>query len=146
MNKELLLYLLTFAVIFPLTSCQAQTNEDWKINVGIKNVGTNRIAAASVKWGEFKFTAGIVSPGKQAVQVSFDHPIPETATVHCSLPDGKEITKTVPVKSAVPAAALKERHIEVSFEVNSNNGEVTVKFYHHVYMDNYWHLVLYDDK
>jgi hypothetical protein len=104
------------------------------------------IDEASVKWGEFRFSAGIVSAGKQAVQVSFDHPIPEMATVYYSLPDGKEIAKTVVVKSVVPAEAYKEREMEVSFEVNSNTDEVTVKFYHHVYKDNYWHLVPFDTK
>lgn len=128
------------------TSCQGQTNTDWKIDVSIHNVGTNMIDEASVKWGEFRSIGGFVSPSNEKVHVAFDHPIPETATVHYSLPDGRKVVKTVAVKTAIPAAANKDKDITVMFEVNSNNDEITVKILHFIQKDGYSQLVPFDDK
>ena len=96
---------------------------------------------AAVKWGEFQFTAGFVSPSGKAVQVSFDHPIPKTATVRYSLPDGRKIVKTVVVENGVPAAAQKDKDITVMFEVNSNNDDIAVKVLHVIQKDGYPQLV-----
>lgn len=140
------LYFFVFT-LFALTiifSCKAEPTADWKIDVGIKNVGSEMIDEASVKWGEFKFTAGIISASSDKTQVCFDRPIPDTATVHYSLPDGKEVTKTVMVKSAVPAEAFKIREMTVMFEVNSDNADVKINFLHFIEKDGYPQLVPFE--
>jgi hypothetical protein len=101
------------------------------------------IDEASVKWGEFRFSAGFVAPSKEAVHVSFDRPVPETAVVEYSLPDGKQVKKTVIVKGAIPAAAYKDRDMTVMFVVNSDTGQVTVEFFHFIQTDEGTRLVPY---
>lgn len=145
-NVESSFPMLALAMTMFVASCRGQTNADWKIDIGIRNVGTNMMDEASVKWGEFRFTGGFVSPSNEAVHVAFDHPIPETAAVHYSLPDGREVMKTVVVKSAVPVAANRDKDITVMFEVNSNTDDVTVKFLHFIQRDGYAELVPFDDK
>lgn len=122
-------------------ACKEKRISTWKIDIGVKNVGTIMMDETAVKWGEFQFTAGFVVPSGKAVQVSFDHPIPETATVHYSLSDGRKIEKTVSVKNAVPEAAQKDKDMTVMFEVNSNNDEIAVKFLHFIQKDGYAQLV-----
>jgi hypothetical protein len=133
--------LLAGAVVALLTSCREPSTADWAIDVGIQNMGTNMIKGAAVSWGEFSFRAGLVSPTAEAVHVGFDRPIPETATVHYLLPDGKEIAKTISVKKAIPAVAYNDKDITVMFEVNSNTDAVTVKILHFVEKDGYNQLV-----
>ena len=133
--------LLAVAVVALLTSCREPSTADWAIDVGIQNIGTNMIKGASVSWGESLFRAGLVSPTSEAVHVGFDRPIPETATVHYLLPDGRKIAKTVAVKKAIPAVAYKNKDITVMFEVNSNTDAVTVKILHFIEKDGYNQLV-----
>jgi hypothetical protein len=115
----------------------------WKLDVGIKNIGTADIDEAKVHWGEFRFVAGIVLRGTKKTHVAFDHPIPETAVVEYSLPDGKQAKKTVIVKGAIPAAAYKDRDMTVMFVVNSDTGQVTVEFLHFIQTDEGARLVPY---
>jgi len=120
--------------------------DDWTIHVGIQNVGTNSIETASVSWGEFWFRAGIVSPATEAVHIGFDRPIPESATVYYSLPDGKKVKKTLVVKAAIPKAAYKDKDKKITFmfDVNSNTDEVAVKILHYVRKEGYPQLVPYE--
>ena len=138
-------FLTFFVVLIVMTtltnSCRKQPTEDWKIDVGIKNIGTNMMDEAAVRWGKFECVGGFVPPSGQKVHVSFDHPIPETATVRYSLPDGRKIFKTVAVKNTVPAAAQKDKDITVMFEVNSNDDDITVKVLHFFQKDGYAQLV-----
>ncbi len=143
---NILRLLTTLTMTVSLTSCQPQTNADWKVDIGIENVGTNMIKETFVMWGEFRFAGGFVSPSNKTVHVSFDHPIPETATVHYSLPNGKDVTKTLPVKRSIPAAAHKDRDITVMFEVNSNTDEIIVNVLHFIQKDGYSQLVPFDHK
>lgn len=144
MNPVLLLTVIAMTTC--VISCQGQTNMQWKIDIGVQNIGTKMMDATSVKWGEFKFIGGLVSPSNKAVHVSFDHPIPDTATVRYSLPDNREVTKTVTVKAIIPAAAYQDRDMTVMFVVNSNTDEVTVKFLHFIQKDGYSQLVPFDNK
>ena len=128
-------------MISTLTSCSGQSNNNWKVDIGIRNTGTNMIGDASVSWGKYCFNAGFVAATKEAVHVAFDHPIPETATVGYSLPGGRMITKKLAVKNAVPAAAQKDKDITVMFEVNSNNDDIAVKVLHFIQKDGYAQLV-----
>ncbi len=122
---------------------RAKQWEGWKLDLGIRNEGSLRIDEASVQWGDYKSTAGIVSPSKEAVEVSLELPIPEAAEVYCTLPDGKSIRKTVPVRSQVPAKAQEDRDMCVLFVVNSDTGEVSVRFLHFVQVEDSWRKVPY---
>ncbi len=133
--------MLAVALAVIVTSCREPSAADWAIDVGIQNMGTNMIKGASVSWGEYSFRAGLVSSSGKAVHVGFDHPIPDSATVHYSLTDGRNVEKTVAVKKTIPAAAYKDKDITVMFEVNSNTDEVTVKILHFVEKDGYNQLV-----
>jgi hypothetical protein len=136
---------LLFINLVFMISCQKQPSmDDWSIDVGIRNVGTNVLDDASVAWGDFWFRAGYVAPSGKAVHVGFDRPIPETASVYYSLPDDRKVEKTVSVKAAIPAAAYKEKDISVMFDVNSNTDEITVKILHFVEKDGYNQLVPYE--
>ncbi|MFZ4394268.1 MAG: hypothetical protein ACOYOU_01420 [Kiritimatiellia bacterium] len=135
------LWVVLIAMSVLTNSCRKQQATDWKIDISIKNIGNIMLDEAAVKWGDFQVTAGFVAPSGEKVHVSFDHPIPETATIRYSLPDGRKIFKTVEVKKLVPAAAQKDKDMTVMFEVNSNNDEIAVKFLHFIQKDGYAQLV-----
>jgi hypothetical protein len=143
--KKIVYTALIFISLAFMISCQKQPSmDDWSIDIGIRNVGTNVLDDASVAWGEFWFRAGYVAPSTEAVHVGFDRPIPETVTVYYSLPDAKKVEKTVTVKSAIPKAAYKDKDISVMFDVNSNTDEITVKILHFVEKDGYNQLVPFE--
>lgn len=136
-------WFLLCAMVVVSLSCAGETNTDWKIDLGIRNACSNRLERATVDWGGVQFVAGIVTAGGEAVEVGFDRPVPRTATVYYTLFGGKEGSKTLPVLSAVPKAAFKERDMHVSFVIHSNE-TVTVEFFHYVRMDDVPTLVPYE--
>lgn len=112
------------------------------INVGIRNTGSKRIDMASVLMGKYRMRAGIVTPGNDAVHLLFDRPITPEATVSYVLPDGERVAKTIPFASRVPKDA--SGRVIVIFSIDSDTGDVDVRFFTFRQIDGCWDAVPID--
>lgn len=110
------------------------------IDIGIKNVGTERLERATVKFGEYRFAAGIVSAGHEAVNVCSGQLVPDSAEVFFELKGGRVFEKTVDVKTHAPT----DLHGEVTlyFTIGGNH-DVSVEFFRSVKVNGRSKLVPY---
>ena len=112
------------------------------IDVGIKNVGKERIDLAYVRFGDFTFRAGIVSSGNEAVQVCSEQRVPDRAEVGYELENGKSIVQTVSVKEHAPTNSTGGM---VLYFVVDGEQPVRVVFMHCAQVNGSWTLKPYED-
>lgn len=122
-------YVALFCFVVVLCGGCGCTNrkEITNLSIVIRNTGSKEIDMASVLMGEYRMRAGILPPGIRKGQVAFNHPITAQVTVSYELPDGELVTKTIPFASRVPEDASGA--IDVFFNVNSDTGDVDVRFF-----------------
>ena len=112
------------------------------IDVGIRNVGKERIDLAYVRFGDYTFRAGIISSGKEAVHVSSGQRVPDLAEVGYELENDKSVVQTVSVKEHMPTNSTEGM---VLYFVVDGEQPVTVDFMHCVQVDGSWTLKHYED-
>jgi len=112
------------------------------IDVGIRNVGTERIDLAYVRFGNYTFRAGIVSSGSEKEHVDSGQSVPDRAEVGYELENGKSVVQTVPVKEHMPTNSTEGM---VLYFVVDGEQPVTVDFMHCVQVDGSWTLKHYED-
>lgn len=126
-------------VLISCCSCRKRKNKIENIDVGIRNTGNRKIYGAYVKLGEYKTVGGTIIPKTDSVHVYFNHPITEEAEVHFKIEDKNPVTKNIPLKSVMPKDISGD--LVIMFDVNSDDGEISVGFYQFKQIDGRAKLV-----
>lgn len=141
-----LLLVLCGAGVMLLSGCiqpkpkDAMERSQLGIDIGIKNVGNERIDGAYVRFGDYVFRAGIVSAGQKAVHVDSGQFVPDQAEVGYKLRNGEDVVRVVSVKEHMPTNSAD--NMALYFVVDGER-HVTVEFLHFVHVDGKWTLVEY---
>lgn len=90
----------TLGFTLALYGCGARNMYDLEV----RNAGKEQLDDVAVKYDNFDFTFGVVSPNSRKNHgfVGKKHPVPEKATVSWKTPDGKLHAQTVNVKNKLP--------------------------------------------
>ncbi len=118
----------------------AEMKEVNSIDVGVRNLGTERIEDATVSFGNYLFSFGIVSPGKKAVHVCSGQMVPATAEIVFELQNGKVFKKVVSVRENLPTE--DRGSVILHFNIDSNQ-DVGVEFFRSEKVDGRSKLVPY---
>ena len=148
-NNCFAVLLLGVASVFAMGGCvydggqPTEMNDVTGIDVGVRNLGSERIEDASVSFGDYSFTLGIISPGKKAVHVCSGQSVPDAAEIHFELEGGRSFKKVVPVAKHLPPHASADLVLHFNIDDKQN---VQVEFLHFIQVDGRSKLVPYGKK
>ena len=130
--RRVVLSVVMCAVIFgdgctPSGPANRESSEITGIDIGVQNLGTKRIEDVSVAFDDYRFTFGVIAPGKKAVHVCSEQVVPESADIMFELEDGRKFKKSVAVKKSLPASAAND--LVLHFNIDDKQ-DVNVQFLH----------------